>query len=344
MERGFAVGDLPWAARRLARKATIAAMPIRAHLELAVLRARLSARLSRLADPVRENLESTLGRDPAFDLERIARRYHEFACVHGLVGSLPAIRGFGDPGRWPLVGREHLDAALAGGRGALLCTAHLGWWLLVAPILRVHGYDLVRTGGPFFDRQRSREESGRRKGSRFRRYVREHTRTRAVYLRPDDIAATLDVRPFFRALARNRPVLIAGDGKRSLEFAFFPLLGKPYPLPTGFVKIAMATGAPLLPVFGLERGRLGSIQVEIHPPLAIDPGAGAVENLALYARVLDEQLRRSPHLWPRWEIENLFEDRRAWAEGGYRAAGRAVGDPAAGVESEAGKLDGSRSK
>jgi lauroyl/myristoyl acyltransferase len=348
MERWLVAGDLPWAARRLARAGASRVVPIRARHELGLLRARLGARFSRIPDPVRANIESTLGGNPAFpDLDRIARRYLEFAGSRPLFRTLPESRGFDDPRRWPLEGRERLDAALAGGRGAILATAHLGWWLLVAPILRVHGYAVVQTGGPFFEKRRRRRAAAPTgRGSRFRRFLDERTRAPDEYLGPDDVAVTLDVRPIFAALARNRPVLIAGDGKRSLEFAPFPLLGQSYPLPTGFMKIAMATRCPVLPVFGLEGERRGSIRVEIRPPLSVDPTASVVENLGEYARVLDEQLHRTPHLWTRWDKPDLFENRRAWAAGGYLAAagGRTRRSAGTSPPSEAGKLDGSRSK
>jgi len=286
-------------------------MPIRARHELGVLSAMLGARFSRIPDSVRENIESTLGGNPEFpDLDRIARRYREFARSRSLFRALPESRGFDDPRRWPLEGREHLDAALAGGRGAILATAHLGWWLLVAPILRLHGYAVVQTGGPYFDKKRRRRAAGPAgQGSRFRRFLDERTRAWNEYLGSDDIAVTLDIRPIFAALARNRPVLIAGDGIRSLEFAPFPLLGQPYLLLTGFMKIAMAKCCPVLPVFSLEGTRRGSIRVEILPALSVDPTASAVENLAGYARVLDDQLHRTPHLWARWQTPDLFEKR-----------------------------------
>jgi KDO2-lipid IV(A) lauroyltransferase len=246
---------------------------------------------------VRANIESTLGGNPEFpDVDRIARRYCAFARSRSLFRTPPGSRGFDDPHLWPLVGREHLDAALALGRGAILATGHLGWWLLIAPILRVHGYAVVQTAGPYFEKQRRRGHG---------------------FLGPDDIAVTLDVRPIFAALARNRPVLIAGDGRHSLEFAPAILLGRSYPLPTGFMKIAMATRCPVLPVFGLEGARRGSILIEVRPPLRVDPARSAVANLAEYARVLDHQLRRTPHLWTRWDTPDLFEKRRSWVEGAY---------------------------
>lgn len=305
--------DVPWAARRLTEKARQSALPLRGHLMLTGLRARLATSRGPEWPQVRDNVQATLGGQPGYDVDWIVRRYHEFARLHSLVDRLPALRGFDDPDTWPLAGRDHLDAALAEGRGVLLCISHLGWYLLVAPILRVHGYDALRTAGPYFEREQRRAAQRLEQGSRLYRFLEPRTRTRAGLSGPEDITVKVDVRPILDALARERIVLLAGDGRHSQQFRSFPLLGRPYAFPTGFAKVAETARCPILPVFGLEGERAGSIRVEIRSPLA-GSGAGWEEILTAYVRVLDEQLRETPHLWPRWEIEDLFEERRVWAE------------------------------
>jgi lauroyl/myristoyl acyltransferase len=334
MSRWIEPRDVPWAAGRLARKAWERARPG------SPFRIETGRRGEEIA---RRNIESVLAGDPGFpDVESIVRRHRDYARFRA---PSPGSGRSSGPHRWPVVGREHLDAALSAGRGAILATAHLGWWLLVAPVLRLHGYPVIQTSGPYFERRRqARIERGRGQ-SRFRRFVDARSRP-SGHLGPEDLAITLDVRPIFSALARNRPILIAGDGKRSLEFATFPLLGRPYALPIGFVKVAMAARCPVVPVFALEGERPGSVRVEVRQPLDLDPTASPVENLALYARVLDDQLRATPHLWSRWATPDPFDQRRKWAEGGYLAAagGRERASAAGASASEAGKLPGSRSK
>ena len=305
MERWIEPRDLPWAISRLARTA------------LERMRRTDPGGSEPDADPgrdaleiARQNIRATFGNDPAFDVEAIARRYREYVRFRTPTPRSLAVGGLEG---WPVTGREHLEAALAQGRGAVLATAHLGWWLLTAPILRLHGFPVVQTGGPYFERRRRSRSERSRTHSRFRRFVDERTRT-PTHLGPEDLAVTLDLRPLFAALARNRAVLIAGDGKRSLEFATFPLLGRPYALPIGFMKIAMAAGAPVLPVFALESERSGMVRVKVGAALPVNPGASAVENLALYARVLDAQLRATPHLWSRWGTRDPFARRLAWAQ------------------------------
>ena len=132
--------DVPWAARRVAGRAWRSVLPLRGHLGLTGLRARLATRFGPERPYVRENIESTLGNQTGHDVDVIVRRYHEFVRSQTLVRTLPLLRGFRTPRRWPVAGREHLDAAIAGGRGVILCRAHLGWYMLGASILRLPGY------------------------------------------------------------------------------------------------------------------------------------------------------------------------------------------------------------
>jgi KDO2-lipid IV(A) lauroyltransferase len=206
-----------------------------------------------------------------------------------------------------LQGREHLDDALTDGRGAILVTAHLGYSSLIGPILRVHGYPVSQVAAKSnHDRNRARRAKWLTTGSRFRRYVYERTRVTAETLGPEDIEADLNVRPIFQALMRNGVVLIAGDGQRSIGFASHTLLGRPYLFATGFARIAMASGAPALPAFAFEGNRTHPVRVEIHPPLHIDPGASVAENIAEFASILDEELRRAPHLWHKWASQHVW--------------------------------------
>jgi lauroyl/myristoyl acyltransferase len=131
-------------------------------------------------------------------------------------------------------------------------------------------------------------------------------------IRTCDIVASLDVRPILSAMEANQILLIAGDGLRATEFKTFPVLGNDYPIPTGFVKIALVTGATVLPVFSTpEKGR---IRTTIHPPLRLDSNERIETNLQGYVDVLNEQLLRTPHLWLRWNRANWFEKARKWAE------------------------------
>jgi lauroyl/myristoyl acyltransferase len=279
------------------------------HQEVAVLRGWLHGRIAKAPPRVRENIRATLGPGTGFDADAVVRRYVAFHRTSLLMYPMPRLRGFDDRRRWPIDGLEHLDDALASKRGVLLVTAHVGYGNLIGPILRVHGYDVVLIAARFLHAiERERAERWRTTGSRFRRPVYERTRVVAEILGPDDLEASLDVRPIVHALARNRVVLIAGDGQRSLRYETFPILGRSYRFSSGFMKIAMLSGCAVLPIFAVngERGR--RVLVELGPPLSVDPTATAAANLELFACVLDERLRDAPHLWAKWENEDLFAE------------------------------------
>jgi lauroyl/myristoyl acyltransferase len=234
---------------------------------------------------------------------------------------LPLLPGFHDPRRWFVEGLEHLDVARARNRGAILTTAHLGYPRLIPPILHAHGYDVAQVSvkGPAHLWNRLEQEEMLAKGSNLRRWI--HARTRVVIPKqrnPRDIVVNLDVRPILDALSRNQAVMIAGDGMRAVDFARLSLLGRIYPFPTGFMKIAMLTKSDILPVFAIDGNRRSQIRVEIHPPLAIDPLGDIVTNLQLFADILDRQIKRTPHLWYRWNLENLFDKTLEWSESEIR--------------------------
>jgi lauroyl/myristoyl acyltransferase len=221
------------------------------------------------------------------DVNRMARDFHAFACIRNTSRMMPYVRGFQDSARWPVTGREHLADALSSGRGAILATAHFGYSALIAPILRLHGYEIT-------------EVAGRKSAARVER------------AEGDAIRVALNVRPLFRALARNRILFVPGDGMRAMGFVTVSFLGTRFPFPTGFMKIAAAAQAPLLPVFAVDTEARGSVAVEIQPALSIDPGAPVAENVQRYARVLEEQIRARPHMWNRWRIPGLFDTALAW--------------------------------
>jgi lauroyl/myristoyl acyltransferase len=272
---------------------------------------------------VRDNIRTVLGDDfSSSKVERVARGHCQYIKRAYLAKFLPLLPSFDDPHQWLVQGLEHLDDALVRNRGAILTTAHLGYPRLIAPILRAYGYEVTQVvdgeAGPSAQKRKHAFEDLLADASNFRRWIYE--RTRVVIFRKDsrDIAASLDVRPIFDALSRNQVVMIVGDGMRAVEFARLSLLGRVYPFPTGFMKIAMLTKAPLLPVFVVEGDRRNRLRLEIHPPLQIDPAGDVDMNLQLFADILDVQIRRTPHLWNRWKTKNVFDRALAWSESQIR--------------------------
>jgi phosphatidylinositol dimannoside acyltransferase len=103
------------------------------------------------------------------------------------------------------------------------------------------------------------------------------------------------------ALARNEVVALQGDrvmpGQKGQAGPFF--LGHAL-FPTGPIKLALASGAPLLPIFS-ERTREGKVKIFIEPAIVVDEHAPIVDGLhpALLELVkqIEKHVSRHPEQW-----------------------------------------------
>jgi KDO2-lipid IV(A) lauroyltransferase len=157
-------------------------------------------------------------------------------------------------------GREHFEAAAAAGKGIIAATLHMGNYevagLAIASLLPdvtiIYNRERVR----FLERLRSRR---RRDG------------------RIAEIA--IDDSPFFaiEVLARLRRrgmVLIAGEQVESRDGDPFPFLGGEASFSLWPARLALASGAPILPAF-FVRGPDGKDRLHLESPLFPDAGRGA---------------------------------------------------------------------
>ncbi len=215
------------------------------------------------------------------------------------------------PGGWRprirLIGREHLDAALAHGRGAVLWNAPFSYADLVTKMaLAEAGVAVSHLSA--FSRGFSPNSCVMREPSRFGARVLSPLRTRVEdrYLRerlvlpPDGSLAY--ARTVERRLRANGVLsLRAGDhGHRALDV---PLLDGRVRLATGAPSVALSTGATLLPTATVRTGD-GAFDVVIGRALAASPQIArrdAIEELVrAYARFLEERVLIQPELWSGW--------------------------------------------
>ena len=198
--------------------------------------------------------------------------------------------------RTTLVGKRHIDDALAGGKGCIGVSAHLSNWELGgAALARQFGYPV--TAAVVMNRDP-------RINSLFMR-ERESANIQAV-----DIYAPGAIRRLHRALKDNRFVAILGDRDPTGGGVTIEFFGKPCRFPQGPARLSLATGAPILPGHAIRRSN-DSFCVEMFPPVPI-PETGARDERVravtqAYARVLEEAIRRHPEEWtvfyPIWEQE-----------------------------------------
>jgi lauroyl/myristoyl acyltransferase len=191
--------------------------------------------------------------------------------------------------------QEAILKALEGGKGAILLTAHLGNWELGGMILKAMDLPVHIVYYP--DRIRGVERSRRR--------YRKRTGVGQVVVGESPFAPI----SMIQALRRNEIVCLQGDrnyGKRGIKVNFF---GHPVAFPPGPVLLAMASGAPLIPIFILqEEGKGYRFLIEDPVPMQ-DTGDRDQDlrcNLERVVRVLERYLRSYQDQW--FNFTRCFED------------------------------------
>jgi KDO2-lipid IV(A) lauroyltransferase len=131
------------------------------------------------------------------------------------------------------VGLEHLDAAMAAGRGVIVVAPHMGSWELAAASWAASYGEIGIMVEQIEPRQLFEHVSAVR--SKMRIHIIPLSRTGA--------------RDIMRMLKERRMVVLAIDRDILNTGRPFRFFGRPARFPTGAVEIALKTGAPLLPAF-----------------------------------------------------------------------------------------------
>jgi phosphatidylinositol dimannoside acyltransferase len=197
-----------------------------------------------------------------------------------------------------VLGEEHLDAALAEGRGAVLALPHSGNWDMA-------GVWLAQTRGKFTTvAERLKPES------LYRRFIgyRESLGFEVIPLSGGE-------QPPFELLGDrlrdNKAVCLMAERDLTRSGVQVDFFGEPTRMPAGSAKLAIETGAALLPVhcwYEPDRTRF-----TIYPPLDCAGGDVAVITQAL-ADVFARNIAEYPADWhmlqPQW-LADLSNERRA---------------------------------
>jgi KDO2-lipid IV(A) lauroyltransferase len=189
------------------------------------------------------------------------------------------------------VGGNYMIEALQEGKGAICITPHLGNW-------EIGGYLFSFKGGKLnvltlderdLDTRSFREEMRKRKG------------IKNLYINPDDNSpmAILDA---VKALRRNEILAMLGDRIESQKTMVFDFFGKETPFPIGIAALAMATGAPVLPVFVvLERNRKyrGIIESPIYfRPLSREDRETVIrKGMEKLIKLFEQYIEKYPDQW-----------------------------------------------
>ncbi len=192
-------------------------------------------------------------------------------------------------------GREHLDAALAQGRGVVAPGIHLGIFPFMAMWMTQTGHDFQFLSR-FPHNDRVTDLMGRVRPRLGIRVIRDQPRRqclidcRSVLARGGIIGLQLDQ----RALSSHPGVDV-------------PFFGHTFRVFGGMVSLAIKTGAPILPMYMFrERGIHHRLVIE--PQVTVDSGVSRKEAV----RDVLEKLMRRFEVWVREHPEHWWWPHRIW--------------------------------
>lgn len=153
--------------------------------------------------------------------------------------------------RWlTLAGREHLDAALARGKGAVLVFPHAGNFMLMHAVMGLMGYRYTQYAARgMAPPEVARAHADVFANNKWRREARAAREANEDRLPIRFISLDTSVRELYRCLSRNELVGIAFDGRIGNKWARVPYLDRVALLNPGPWRLAASTGAALLPTF-----------------------------------------------------------------------------------------------
>lgn len=184
-------------------------------------------------------------------------------------------------------GSEHLETALARGRGAVVVTAHTGPWDVAARLLREGlGTEVVIA--------MTAEPDARARA--FHDSIRERSGVRIAHIG----AHPLDALPLLRHLQKGGVVAAQLDrGAPSGRLIGVELFGRRFDVPEGPFRLAALAQAPIVPLFARRLGHF-DYEIVISPALELDPAAGR-DDLAAAAQTTADAMaafiRHSPTQW-----------------------------------------------
>ena len=214
---------------------------------------------------------------------KFARNWCDIMLMMGLRG----------PRLLALIGRQcsekPLDDAIAAGKGAILLSIHLGNWELGGLGLAEKGYrmNILTFREPDAKVNLKREQLRRERGINF------------IYV-DREVTTSLAIVEAVQALNRNEVLAILGDRDGSSHTMALEFFGRQVRLPLGPAYLALASGAPVIPVFvPLEGERYAAIMEQpIFFQASRDERDRVIrEGTEQLVRIFERYIRAYPDQW-----------------------------------------------
>ncbi len=234
------------------------------------------------------NLAIAMPRSARRDRVRVARRMmHSYNCMLFEFFRLPHLTREDLLRSVEVVGREHLERAVARGRGVVLCCTHIGNWELAAVVVAHWGHRLLAVAGV-----------------QLSRWLTPAVREAKAELAIQTVAPEDGFRKLVRALEHGDLVALMVDGDIYSHGAPVELFGRETRWPTGPGVLAQRTGALVICGY-CERVAPGRFRIRIEPALdpAVFPTTAALN--AAIAETAERHIREHLDQWcifrPLWD-------------------------------------------
>jgi len=182
-----------------------------------------------------------------------------------------------------LKGVEKVDKILQEGKGMIAVSGHLGNWELIPMYFAYRGYSSNVVARPVYYEKYDEWVS----------FLRKSMGVNVIY-------RTDSPKKLLRLLKDNEILgILADQDIDSIEGVFVDFFGKKARTSTAPVKLAMASGAPIVPIFIIRNGKKHTMVVEdpIRVERSVDREKAVLSYTQIWSDVLESYIRKYPQQW-----------------------------------------------
>lgn len=250
--------------------------------------------MKKTRERVRKNMEGvSQGRWPKEKIDTLTRKtfqnYGQYLLDYMVMHRLRP----SNKGRWieEEVGEDYMKEALRAGKGAICITPHLGNWEIGGLLFSFRGgkLNVISLDERDLEIRSFREEMRRRRG------------IKNLYIKPKD-DSPMAILEAVKALRRNEIVAMLGDRIESQRTMVFDFFGKKTAFPIGVAILAMASEAPVLPVFVVLEGNRKYRGIIVPPVYFNDSSRGdreviIREGMEKLIQIFEAYIEKYPDQW-----------------------------------------------